>query len=443
MIDNPIKKKLGQFVTPEKYARFMATEVLPYWDKEKPHVRIVDPGTGDGQLSLFFLQEAFNRGLLQAGRDVELYICDIDNDLLTVAQDRLRKWIDVNHVENSVTLKACHMDFILDYPIMKWKNFFDIVIINPPYRRLYQRNKHRKHMTMFGMESDNLYSEFLDVSRMYLRQQGCIISLTPRSFLNGTYFINFRKRFFSQMSISRIRLFTSRYIFPGVLQEIIVMVSVKNMSIPLISVHQQESLENDSDQICFFVSQDDAVDKQDGSIRLIPSRAFIPRHAVPLGEIQDIEMHTGKVVQFRDLKPAEIIKKPRPGAIPFLLTEHLTSGELVEWPKNSPKKGNYVVHDALPPSKLLFGSVFILVARFSATEQEHRIRAGILTNKKPDRPIAFDNKLNVIQIKNGNVDLARRLIKQLQSKQTDEIIRMLIGSTQVNLNDLRKIPIIL
>ncbi|MCT3351706.1 hypothetical protein EFP34_14545 [Lacticaseibacillus paracasei] len=433
-------KKLGQYLTPAAYAKCISKEAMRAIANSSEVIHVLDPGTGNGQLIYYLLDSLNTQGRLKPSQKLDIVICDIDGGELIHAVTRLHNWLVVHKMRERVCISSFQLDFIKSFPINGWTEKFDLIVMNPPYRRLSNSDESKLYLNNFNMASDNLYSEFLDVGRKYLKKKGFLISLTPRSFLNGVYFTKFRIRFFKEMAIRRIYLFSSRKIFESALQEVTLMVACKDNHWEPVSVVQLRSIEDPIKENETIISPKLIVDKNDFSFLLAKRRPQECKNEIQLGKIKDIEMHTGKVVQFRDLtEDAILIQKTGERDIPFILPEHLDERGKIDWPKIYPKKGNYIRKDAIRESKLIYGQMFLVISRFSTVEQHRRIKAAIFLNPNPKEPIAFDNKLNVIEFHNKSFFYAKKLLNQLLSKETDVFIRGLSGSTQININDLRKV----
>ena len=69
----------------------------------------------------------------------------------------------------------------------------------------------------------NIYALFMAQAARMLRRGGQQVAITPRSFCNGLYFREFRRWYFSKVSLRHVHLFESRRAtFEGVLQESVV-----------------------------------------------------------------------------------------------------------------------------------------------------------------------------------------------------------------------------
>ena len=70
---------------------------------------------------------------------------------------------------------------------------FHVAIINPPYRKLRSDSIERTRLHSVGIETSNLYSAFVWLAVELLEAGGELVAITPRSFMNGSYFRPFRQ----------------------------------------------------------------------------------------------------------------------------------------------------------------------------------------------------------------------------------------------------------
>ena len=113
----------------------------------------------------------------------------------------------------------------------KLNSIFDLIIINPPYKKLGALSPVRHTLVSLIWDAPNIYAAFISIGADALIPGGQLVAITPRSFANGPYFGSFRKAFLRQMAIDRLHIFESRssvFADTGVLQENIVFSCTKN-----------------------------------------------------------------------------------------------------------------------------------------------------------------------------------------------------------------------
>jgi adenine-specific DNA-methyltransferase len=432
------KSQLGQFLTPETTAQFMASMVTASPQSE---CRFLDAGAGIGSLSSAFLERCASGDL--AFDSVTLSAYEIDRALHTELDKTLSAFnesVNLNYVVQSE-------DFI-DGAVNKLQfdtaAGFTHAILNPPYKKISSASRQRHLLSSVGIETVNLYSAFVALTIHLMSSGGQIVAIIPRSFCNGPYYKSFRELLLRRCAIRRIHLFGSRstaFKDDGVLQE--------NVIVHLeVCGHQRE--------VEITTSADDRF--HDLAFRAYPfDRIVIPGDQekfihIPLidknSSIQDIApcsleqigvgVSTGPVVDFRLKEYLRDI--PEAETAPLLYPAHF-SGSHVEWPKFDIKKPNALVRNAATEKWLYPNGHYCVVRRFSSKEERRRIVACVVNPSRvgDSEVLGFENHLNVFhENKHGMPEnMAKGLSMYLNTTMVDEHFRQFSGHTQVNATDLK------
>lgn len=426
--EDKTRAELGQVFTPALVAKTMASmPQLPTFGT----IRILDPGAGTGILTAAFVER-----VLQERPDLSIHVTTIETDPRMVSE--LEKTL-AECRSYGAQADLVHADFI------QWAQStdkrFDVVIQNPPYFKLGAKSEVVTSLKKLGYTTPNIYAAFMALGARLLAPDGFQVSITPRSWMNGTYYTGFRKKYLAEVSISSIHTFGSRSaVFgdSGVLQETII-----------VCVRAAKAEKN----IVLGVSQD-----QHGSAhtRLVPyghvvtdDFVFIPAddlsgeavkwmgHALHRLEDLGLCVSTGKVVGFRSRNL--LLDSPIVGAVPLIQATNITQGK-INHPRYKIKKPQWF--DALPEEahkQLVPAGEYVLIKRFSAKEEKRRIVAAPYTASEP---VAFDNKLNYIHRSGLGLDheLALGLTRWFSAGKVDTYFRVFSGHTQVNATDLRQMP---
>lgn len=437
--------QLGQFFTPERAAALIAG--LPRLP-ETGRLRILDPGAGTGSLAA-----ALTARVLRECPALELEIVAVEIDpevgcYLQATLDDLAETASVAGVK--VATEIALGDYIeLSTSLMTKSaaldNPFDLVIMNPPYRKLGLNSGHRRALLAQGVECPNLYAAFLALGAAALDPGGQLVAITPRSFANGPYFGQFRRSLLDRLSLDRIHIFESRstvFSDTGVLQENIVFSatcqgSTDKVVLSVSRDHNDKSVER-------VVSYDEVVrpgDRQhfiriladDGDTVIANTIASLPAMLPDLG----VQVSTGKVVDFRARENLREI--PEPGSVPLIYPGNVKGG-IIEWPREIRKDQAFVVRAEAEQKKFLLPAGFyVIVKRFSAKEERRRVVAAVWDPGQNGSPVAFENHLNVFHANGSGIDrdLAVGLSYWLNSSIVDNFFRTFSGHTQVNATDLR------
>lgn len=452
-LDATHRALLGQYFTPAAVATFMASlPVLP----ERGTIRILDPGAGTGALTAALVARIVSE---RPGLDIEATAFEIDPLLYPELQKTL------SECQSLAQGNACTMRYrLIAQDFLEWAaatlsmaespgsvELFDVVITNPPYRKVNVSASERKVLKQIAVEINNLYVGFLTMSTALLSRHGQLTAITPRSFTNGPYFLSFRRYFFDRLRFDRLHVYESRsqaFAEDAVLQENVIFnarrydptqgessVTISTSSGPGGVVvertvrHSEIVAPDDAD--CFVHI---AINDDDAALgRLL---AALPNRIGDLG----IEVSTGRVVDFR---ASEYLRfEEQPDSIPLIYPGHLRGG-LVNWPGNLRKKPSWIVDCAATKPLLLPSATYVLVKRFSAKEERRRVVAAVIDPASVQgEVVAFENHLNVFHIKGQGLDpaIARGLAHWLNSTVVDRYLRSFNGHTQINATDLRRLP---
>ncbi|TGL70312.1 HsdM family class I SAM-dependent methyltransferase [Leptospira kmetyi] len=176
-------KYLGQFFTPERVADFLvdwvlgAERITSSDDPERIH-RILDPAIGNGIFFKSILDKLPNINAEWFGFDLDLQCLNSSRQAL---EDRISKTSILNFFDR---------DFLLQKEDQK----FDVILCNPPYRKISDKNYSKELIHQFEGRSDkklpgtaNLYVFFLLKCLNMIDRGGRAAFLVPQDFFNSGY----------------------------------------------------------------------------------------------------------------------------------------------------------------------------------------------------------------------------------------------------------------
>lgn len=414
-----------QYFTPNLVASIMAS--LPKIT-ERSSVRILDPGAGSGILTAAMVQT-----LLDQNPRIEIEVVAVESDdhllssLRATLSDCEELGVKTRIVNEDFVTWALHTD-----------EKFDFIIQNPPYAKLPVASETFGTLKSAGFKIPNIYAAFMILGADLLYEAGQQVSITPRSWMNGTYFSKFRRDLLERVSIDAIHTFESRSkVFgdSGVLQEsIIVCASKRKQSdtvILQISMDFRDEIRQRVVPATQVVSEDylfvPATDA-DGQVVEWMNKA---KHTL---DSLGISVSTGRVVDFRSRE--YLHNEPSESSYPMVYPANLSADGVVH-PRESAKKPQWFsATEEILSKNLVPAGVYVLVKRFSAKEEKRRIVSNIWNSSEPP---AFDNKLNYFHSSGRGLELeiAVGLSKWMNSTQVDRFFRVFSGHTQVNAGDLR------
>lgn len=443
------RARLGQFFTPAQAAELIAN--LPRLPRSG-HIKILDPGAGVGSLTAALTARIVREA---PGVSFEVFAVEIDDMLGKHLQETLDDCVDVassHGLRASATL--LHRDFptsitgfgsVSSAPLANDSaNDFDLAIMNPPYGKLPASSGLRRGLAAAGVECPNLYSAFLAVAAMLLRDGGQLVAITPRSFANGPYFAGFRRYFLDRIALDHVHLFESRstvFSDAKVLQENVVISGTRGGNAERVTLTSSTGHDDEISgrsvpyhQVVRPTDRDRVVhlEVSDEDASATAQMSALPCSLEDLG----LRVSTGRVVDFRVRE--HLRESPGSSTAPLIYPGNLRDGG-VSWPLAIRKP--QAIADT-PTTRKLFlpAERFVLVKRFSSKEEKRRVVAAVYEpGEGATSPVAFENHLNYFHV-NGrglSADFATGLCLWLNSSFVDRNFRTFSGHTQVNATDLR------
>jgi len=433
------KSALGQFMTGENVARFMASL---FENRPQGNCRLLDPGAGMGALSCAFL-DRWAAGELHFD-SVELHGYELDPKLGGLFSEKLRRYeaylklsskiIPGDFIEHATTLfapSACE---------------FTHVIMNPPYKKINSNSHHRSMLRQAGIETVNLYSAFLALAVSLAAQGGQIVAIVPRSFCNGPYYRPFREFLFKRASIVRMHLFEARnkaFKDDDVLQENVIISLVRGQSQGDIQISTSTDASFSDLQLHTYPAQRIVFPDDPERFIHIPTSPIL--NGVELSSAvrcslaeTGLSVSTGPVVDFR--LRAYTRKMPEADTVPLLYAGHFNEGG-TDWPKQEFKKPNAIVRNAETEKWLYPSGHYCVVRRFTYKEERRRIVARVVSPADfgDAQMLGFENHLNLFHENKRGLSpvLAHGLAAFLNMTAVDEQFRRFNGHTQVNATDLK------
>ncbi|MEZ4659265.1 MAG: BsuBI/PstI family type II restriction endonuclease [Caldilineaceae bacterium] len=449
-LDHQKQVELGQFMTPDAVAHFMAS----LFEETTESITLLDPGAGVGSLTSALVHRLLSSPNLPADITVDAY--EIDALMIQYLVRMLRQCgYECQGAGIDFSSNIVEKDFVTGGADLLWASNslfaqpmsqYSHCIMNPPYKKIRSDSIHRQKLSLVGIETSNLYSAFLAIAIKMLAPQGQLVAIVPRSFCNGVYFKPFRQLLLSEMAIKHLHIFESRkqaFKDNEVLQENIILYAVKHA--PQGDIHITASSDPSlDDMIHRIVSFEQVVKPNDVDcfIHIATSdldQMIVDRISVFTHSLHDLglEVSTGPVVDFR-LK-SDIRQDPKEGAVPLIYPGHFSANQ-IQWPKLDGKKPNAILESDRTRQWLMPNGWYVLTRRFSSKEEKRRIVAAVCDPRIfPSNQIGFENHLNIFHNNKNGLDalIAKGLAIYLNSTLVDLYFRQFSGHTQVNATDLR------
>lgn len=438
------KAQLGQFLTPTKTARFMAS----LFPDDNGYCRLLDAGAGIGALSGAFLDRWLS-GDFEFDR-LDLDVFEIDSTLHPHLEQTLGRY---RQSKSGFSAVIRGDDFIhVAAQAISGDLFATAIppythaILNPPYKKINSHSAHRLALRSVGIETVNLYSAFVALTLALVEAGGHIVAIIPRSFCNGPYYRPFRDFLLERAAIRHIHLFASRnkaFKDDDVLQENIVIRLERGGQQGAVTISTSTD-DNFTDLISHQHPFDRIVFPNDPErfihVPTTPDRSTIERLSAvryTLAEL-GLSVSTGPVVDFR-LK-AHLCDMPEIGTVPLIYPAHLSAGGTL-WPLLGLKKPNAIMRNQETEKWLYPNGFYCAVRRFSSKEEKRRVVASVIDPAVfgNHTALGFENHINLFHDNKRGLPelLARGLVVFLNTSAVDESFRRFNGHTQVNATDLK------
>lgn len=442
-----IDKKINfdQYFTPIEVGSFMS---LMFKEVKKKELNILDPGCGIGNLTAALITQILR--WKNPPKKINLFLYEIDNTLEGKLQDTLSILKEACYEKKVIlNISLKFSDFILDgcQNFEQLKERFDLIILNPPYRKLSSDSNHKKVLSNLKIDVPNYYAAFVALALKFLVIKGQLVCIIPRSFCNGVYFKNFRICLTDNIKFERIHIFKSRkdLFYDDVLQETVILSLIKNPAKSNDKIQITESIKNDFNQSKSTYKRFDNIvfptDKEK-IIRIIHTtdKEIVNRmQSLPYAlEDLGINVSTGPIVDFREISGA-LTNEVDLLSNPMIYQENIKGGT-VEWPTFS-NKPCVIIENDINKNRLRPAGIYVLVKRMTTKEERKRIIAGVFDNSNlMTQKVGFDNKINYFHIERHgleDINFAKGLCLYLNSTMVDFYFRTFSGSTQVNVSDLK------
>ena len=439
------RKKIGQFFTSKNTAIFMANMFKEDIDKD---LTILDPGAGTGILSAALIERLQSLDL----NSIHLVLYENDNNIIPTLEANCKYLINSSKIP--LTINLVKKNFILENEfensLLDSNPKFDLIISNPPYKKIPKKAPESQKMLNIVYGSPNLYFLFMAMSLHHLKENGEMIFIIPRSWTSGNYFKTFRKYLINNGEINNIHLFINRnnlFKQDSILQETIIIKLSKTHNNPeFINVSSSNDfMFNDLKQ--FKLPYELAISKDENSFIFLPTNQSEVNVLTLLNKFEytltdlGIKLKTGLTVGFRNKNLLFDYQCPK--SVPIFYPYHFNEG-YVKFPVDTDKK-QFILEEKA--SLLQDNKNFLFLKRFSSKEEKRRLQPAIYLHDTLNEfsYISTDNKINFIDTINKNDYLTLPelygLFALFNSTLYDKYYRILDGSTQVNASEINSMPV--
>ncbi len=438
------------------------------------HIKILDPEAGAGPLFTACVQRICSGTRQLPPNSIQVVAYETDDllfDSISASMEQIGDVCRGMGVEFSG--KLVKKDFIEDYAVaaaasssssnaLSNDGYFTHIVLNPPYKKIDVSSKTYNTLRDARLQTTNMYSALIAISNNLLAPGGQMTFISPRSFCYDTYFHPFRKDFLKAMSPRRIHLFSSRTSESSssssssstpspsshddrVLQENVIICARKKVTNHHDAVVSSSITPTGEIMARTHVKTSNIIFDGDPQmfIHIVPDEvgAQISQRMRSLPcTLQDIGMgvSTGKVVDFKIRD--ELRFSDQRDAVPLVRPFNITPDGTIRFPGHSKKHCNFIMQNQKSRKTLVANGNYILVKRYTTTEQKRRVVASIWTKDNYDSEmVGFEKRVNYFHSNGSGLadsSIARGLWAFLNSGMVDSYFRQFNGSTQVSTTDL-------
>lgn len=438
------KREFGQFFTDPQIADFMCS-LITVEDLDPDCIRLLDCGAGHGMLTLTASLMLKNNG----AKKVSATLYEIDKSIIAPLNEVMLSLQYQFEIENKVfEFQIIEKDFVLERPDLRNPAHFDVAIINPPYFKYSAKDSPYSKKTKDLFKGDpNIYASFMAITVASLKEKGQMVSITPRSFLNGLYFKGFRNFLLSNTQLEQVHLFKSRdnvFTASDVLQENVIIKFRKTTEeakrVKVSTSHNSEDLLTPEVQICDPKIVTDPNDKE----RIIRLPSSITEYNILLKarnlpatfSEEGYFISTGPVVEHRS-KQFILQKHSKKDSTPLIRTHNLQSS-ILDWSGRDKRDASVVTGKNQVDKFLVENKPYVITKRITSKEEKRRLVTAVYSPMSGKSKIGITNKLNYIGHQEGlTIVEALGLSAYFNSSFMDSYYRCISGSTQVNATDIR------
>lgn len=382
------RKKLGQYFTP-KNIRDILIQKLP----QKNNADILEPSCGSGEFITSII-ESFNNPKIDA--------IEFDKNLFNICKEQFSQIKLYN--ENTL--------------IKIFNKKYDFIIGNPPYfeMELTPEIKDKYCDVIYGRT--NIYSLFIKLGLDLLKDNGYLAYVIPTSMNNGAYFSKLREYIVANAEIEDIIMFDDDQ-FKDAQQNVMILILKKKKNTGKFVFKKNG--------IMIFSKKYKELNEFFDNKKTLKELGF----AVKTGGLvwnQNKNLLTDLLYSERD-------KAFQDGYSTLIWAHNIVDNKIKL--DNSSKKKQYIRLKNKAEKKNA-----IVVNRITGAGKNARIRAAIVSL---EYEWYGENHINIIYKPNKDdvdIELLQKIHKQLISKDTLKIIKLITGNTQLSKNELENlIPI--
>jgi adenine-specific DNA-methyltransferase len=323
---------------------------------------------------------------------------------------------------------------------------FDLVIGNPPYRRVTLSPELRAQYSDSLYGHANLYGVFTELALRLVRVDGLVAYVTPTSFLAGQYFKRLRDLLGHEAPPVAVDFIAQRKgVFDGVLQEALLATYRRKGQLQPVPVSLVTPVDEGTARVATVadISLPNSADRpwliprSVEQVTLVELMAEMPHRLADWG----YSVSTGPLVWNRH--KSQLRLQAGPGCLPLVWAESVTpDGRFVLRAIKQNHKPFFKPADR--DNWLIVQRSCVLLQRTTAKEQARRLIAAVLPQQllRSYGGVVVENHLNmVVPMQSPPAVKLRTLAAFLNSTVADQAFRCVSGSVAVSAYELEALPL--
>ncbi|MCT4606976.1 MAG: Eco57I restriction-modification methylase domain-containing protein [Marinisporobacter sp.] len=436
-------KEKSHYFTPQSIVNKMIDTIDLDNFKAKKSIRILEPSAGGGILILaivFYILEYSDIKEI----DVDAY--EIDEEVFKILEANICHLIKYFKLDKEINLRINlnNSNFICEkakqWDFKNIKGGYDIIISNPPYKKINKTCYEAKALKEISFGQPNLYSLFMALSLQLLNENGIYIVLSPRNYLSGMYNKKLREFIFSKYTLIKLHSFYNRNFFKYVNQEVIISTFVRGEGNQNISISHNDKFECNVSLSSIIFDQENNSLIVPKSFRDIEIFNKMLRFDNTIKDLH-VDISVGPVVQFREnfLSP-EIYNEEY---APLLVAKDVAENNIMYFErKNSRKTHKKSIGNN--SKQLINNSNYVVLRKVMAKDDNDIIVSAILTKEYFNHEyLGLDNNLLYFHNKDKNKELTLDECYGIYCYINSEYFKqyyLLINSTHtINVTDFKNI----
>jgi adenine-specific DNA-methyltransferase len=457
------RAKLAMYFTPPPIANRLMEDLEKVGARFEEQ-RFIDPACG-GAAFLAVVASRMREKLIAIGmrpaarlRHAETHLAgvDLEGTLCALSRHFLRMvfYSEICASRRKPKFRITCADSLSAY--RSFRNTYDVVICNPPFRKLKadEAERYRSSYADVMQGQPNLYALFINLTVRLAKKHGLVGLVTPTSFLSGQYSCAVRTFLLTNTQIQHIGLVSERErVYLDVEQDTALTVlsadppQVGKSASPAVSVVDREGR---------YI--------QIGSCHLPNSGSSWPlaRDAKDISLIEAASRSRFRISDYgytpvvgcfvwnRDRRPAymtfdKVPRTKRATVVPLLWSSDVSSGGRLQFDRQTSAHGQhrYVDFKGLdhPAVRSRPG---VLLQRVTSSEQPRRLVGAVVSERflREHGGYVGENHVVILEQVNPDIGIApRTLLKLLETRAADRYFRCISGSSNVSVFELAQLPL--